>query len=316
MPLPWLGPLSAFLIENRDGSLTLFDTGLGSRTGVQGLFDAIEHAGRRIEEVTRILVSHAHVDHYGAARPLVERSGARVVMHRFDAPKLLATTDMAERNARYLERYRRCGVPAREAERVVQDFNRMEKAGIRLDPGMIDFVEDGHIFEFARCAVTALQTPGHSRGMLTLHIPEARILLSSDLLLQVTSPNPALDVGQDAEPDPRSLVDYLASLRRIESLGPIDWAFPAHGEPFRDIGETIASLRRGFERRQARIDTALRTGESTAYDLIPAVFARHRDGDTFFTLSEVEGALEVMEAEGRAARREAAGVEVWRRAGV
>src|SRR5574340_420953 len=46
--------------------------------------------GRRFDEVTRIVVSHGHVDHYGAARFVQERHGGElpVFVHPADAGKI------------------------------------------------------------------------------------------------------------------------------------------------------------------------------------------------------------------------------------
>src|SRR4051812_9731710 len=64
IPVPFVqagGPVNAYLIDNPDGTLTLFDAGLGTAEAEAALLRGFAEAGRRLEEVREILVSHGHV---------------------------------------------------------------------------------------------------------------------------------------------------------------------------------------------------------------------------------------------------------------
>ncbi len=68
----------------------MWDSGLGSPEAEAALEEGFRRLGRRFEEVTRILVSHGHVDHYGAARFVQERHGGAVPVraHPADIAKI------------------------------------------------------------------------------------------------------------------------------------------------------------------------------------------------------------------------------------
>ncbi len=104
------------------GALTLVDCGVwrpaadGSDTGLAGLERGLRTAGFELRDVSRIVVTHAHIDHYGLAGRLMELTGAELWMH--------AMTDLDCEKYRHLDTailrrrdmYADHGVP--EAERV------------------------------------------------------------------------------------------------------------------------------------------------------------------------------------------------------
>ena len=77
VPTPWaVGPVNVYLVE--DDPLTLIDTGPIEASALAQLESALAARGHRTEDVGRVIVSHQHVDHWGLAQHLVERSGAEL----------------------------------------------------------------------------------------------------------------------------------------------------------------------------------------------------------------------------------------------
>ena len=71
--------VNCYLIEDTDG-LTLVDAGLPAVWRPLG--HAVRALGRRPEDIKALVLTHAHFDHVGAARRLVERLGVPVYAHR------------------------------------------------------------------------------------------------------------------------------------------------------------------------------------------------------------------------------------------
>ncbi|MEZ4519176.1 MAG: MBL fold metallo-hydrolase [Chloroflexota bacterium] len=67
------GMANCYLCRDADG-LCLIDTGMPRDT--DAIFDAIEEIGRAPEDVTRILITHADIDHAGGLSKCLDRTGA------------------------------------------------------------------------------------------------------------------------------------------------------------------------------------------------------------------------------------------------
>src|SRR4051812_29087443 len=77
MPTPYaIGPVNAYLVEG--DPLTLIDAGFNMPEGEEALFGTLSDHGIAPEDMGRILVTHAHPDHYGLVHVVQERSHAPV----------------------------------------------------------------------------------------------------------------------------------------------------------------------------------------------------------------------------------------------
>src|SRR5215208_6122881 len=95
VPIPFPqagGPVNVYLVEEAGGGLLMWDAGLGTHEAQAVLEDGFRRLGRRFADVSRILVSHGHVDHAGAARFVQERHGGDLPVHGHpaDAAKYVA----------------------------------------------------------------------------------------------------------------------------------------------------------------------------------------------------------------------------------
>jgi metallo-beta-lactamase class B len=75
----WVG---AYLIDTGEG-LILIDTGIAESLYL--MLDSIYRLGYRMENIKKILLSHAHLDHFGGAASLHALTGAPLYMSREDA---------------------------------------------------------------------------------------------------------------------------------------------------------------------------------------------------------------------------------------
>ena len=76
--------INTFALVDADGQVTLIDTGL--KSAPKRIIAALAAIGKRPQDVTRIVLTHAHLDHAGGARRLLEETGlGGVSIHEDDA---------------------------------------------------------------------------------------------------------------------------------------------------------------------------------------------------------------------------------------
>ncbi|MBV9355999.1 MAG: MBL fold metallo-hydrolase [Chloroflexi bacterium] len=107
--------------------------------------------------ITRIVASHAHLDHIMAVRPVAATTGAPFLLHEAD-----------------LEIARALPASAR------QWLGREEPP----PPTPAGFTADGDDLEVAGLTLKVLHTPGHTPGSISLYMPEAGLLFSGDTLFR------------------------------------------------------------------------------------------------------------------------------------
>jgi glyoxylase-like metal-dependent hydrolase (beta-lactamase superfamily II) len=306
VPIPFPqagGPVNVYLVEDAGGGFLLWDAGLGSPEAEATLEEGFRRLGRRFDEVTRIFVSHGHVDHYGAARFVQERHGGDLPVHAHpaDASKIAEDGwDWRDRATVYSAHLAKLGVPPEGLLRSEREGARSFSLARRVR--QVRPLVEGDRIRTRHLELRALHMPGHTPGLVCLYDAGHRLLLSGDHVLEKVSPNPLIELGPDGEEGYfRPLVAYLESLTRTRALE-LDLVLPGHGPPFAGHRAVIDRLVAFYGTRQARIRALLDAAPATPYELSLALFPKARPAETFLTLSETIANLEVMEARGEVVR--------------
>jgi glyoxylase-like metal-dependent hydrolase (beta-lactamase superfamily II) len=311
VPIPFPqagGPVNVYAIEEAGGGLALFDSGLGSAEAHAALEEGFRRMGRRFDEVTRIVVSHGHVDHYGGARFVQERhgqGGPPVFAHPADLPKVIEGWRWRDRAPAYSAYLARLGVPAE----VIRATEAAGEKSFHLAPRVPEArpIGDGERIRARHLDLEVLHMPGHTPGLVCLYDRARRLFFSDDHLLQKVSPNPLIELGPNGEEGFfRPLPAYLESVRRMHALE-VDLVLPGHGPPFSGHRAVIDRLVEFYGKRQARLRELLAPRPLTAWDLCRALFPWVKPGEAFLTMSETIANLEVLEARGEVVRAEVAG---------
>lgn len=303
VPVPFVeagGPVNVYAIDNADGSLTLFDSGVNTEEGFAALERGAELAQVDLGRLSRIIISHGHVDHFGNAQRLAQRTGAKVFVHEGDRAKL-----RGERYFAMLVQHADYFVHLGVSRELLDSLVKRARAGLEgdvIEERWLEPLVDGQLFRFKHFDARVEFCPGHTPGLCCLYAPAQRLFFASDHLLARVSPNPLLDLSQGVgETKFLSLVSYMRSARRVRDLA-IDCVLPGHGEAFTGHRSLVDGLLEFYARRQDKLLGWLRTRPATAYELTEALFVRRDLGRLVLMLSEVLANVEVLESEGRVAR--------------
>lgn len=77
-------PIGQAYLWRDDDELTLIDA--GNVHAAPEIEEAIRRVGLRPDGIRRIVLTHCHRDHVGAAQEPADRYGAEVLAHRLDSP--------------------------------------------------------------------------------------------------------------------------------------------------------------------------------------------------------------------------------------
>ncbi len=262
--------VNSYLIEDGD-DLTVVDCGLWrpepDDQGLQALESAMNSAGYVLGDISRVVITHAHIDHYGLTGRLMELSGAELWMHQatdLDTEKYRhpETAELRRRDT-----YADHGVPESELATVAASLNRwmpylhsVVEASRRLS--------GGETFTVGSRELTVLHTPGHSLGHICLWSATDGLLFSGDHVLGGVTPPVTFERGFDANP----LEGYLASLTLVRDLRP-QLVLPGHGKAFAEGARRVDAILRNKQRRLDQIRTMIESRPCTVTDIASMLVA-------------------------------------------
>ncbi|HEV2414515.1 MAG TPA: MBL fold metallo-hydrolase [Candidatus Dormibacteraeota bacterium] len=241
LPIPFEdGLVNVFLFTDGDEA-DLLDCGMNSEESVESIRRAVEHVGAR--RLRKLVVTHIHPDHYGAAGALAGEGRADLYMHRLEVPLVNPRYVELEHLVAEVRRYLVInGVPEEEvdvlsnSQRALSEVVKPADAAVQLD--------GAEVIRMGRWSLHVEWTPGHSPGHICLFERGSALLFAGDHILPELSPN----IGLHPQSTPDPLHDYLDGLQRMVALHPAQ-VFPAHGRPFTTVSERVVALTRHHRRR-------------------------------------------------------------------
>jgi glyoxylase-like metal-dependent hydrolase (beta-lactamase superfamily II) len=308
MPTPYaVGPVNAYLIEAEP--LTLVDAGINTPDAQNALVLALAGAGYFVESIERILITHAHPDHYGLLPYLQEASGATVYFPEREVARVRDRQMLFEVGRLLVE----AGMPLDLLFKM--DQQRKKDPAPKVPHEEVVLVKDGDTFAFTTddgsFELEALLMPGHTGGHVVYFDHDSKTMFAGDQLLPDVSPNPLLEPSLD-EPGQRrrSLEEYLASLERMAGMG-VALAYPGHGAPVRDPQRLIESTIEHHLKRKAAVAQRLGPDGKTPYEIAQEVYPHVSGYDTFLAVSEIVAHLDLVVHDGNAVVEERDGVTYY-----
>lgn len=280
----WPASANVLLVRDPDGAY-LVDAGCGQEEVYLRLKEFIAGQGLSITDIHTVVLTHAHPDHMGALRFLLDEISPRIFLHPVeiplaaDPPQLNRTFDM-ELPLRY-------GINPFNLDRpdILEYFSGlcpMAKADAThaIDP-------DGEL-ALGRFTFRVIVTPGHANGLVSLFEPQSGMLFTADAVG---------DVVAWYSPSSGGLTGFLAGLDRLAAL-PASFVVPSHGDvsgtPLVEVEKTRARLLR----REEKILGELGGGAVPFPELSSRVFANPMI--VFFPGPQIlQCHLDKLEAEGR-----------------
>lgn len=172
-----------FYSTELDGGLALFDTGPPTAEGEAYLLENID-----LKRLKYLFITHCHVDHYGLANFLLQRSDAEVFIPRRDAIKFQRH---AERMACMGELLGGYGFGEEFTVQLQESFERNKI--FPATPERFCIVEEQE--ELSEVGICYLACPGHSQSDLVYLVDDSAV--TGDILLRNIFQAPLLDIDLD-----------------------------------------------------------------------------------------------------------------------
>lgn len=241
-------PVNLYVITGSDG--LIFDGGYGSRGCLRQFHRAYREINRLCSErgienrITRILLSHAHADHFSGLSRLSRKYSLDIILT--ERMSKIITDSKTYRNSYAVKKEKqRAGLRLMLRNILLRFASSLEFLVYRIYWG-IDYVKspDVIIKEETKIQINGeewdiFHSPGHSDDHVTLYNGNTGVLFSGDNIMR------SINVWLGP---PRSDLDmYDSSLQRVLSLPKLELILPAHGSPVtapRDRTAAILSWRK------------------------------------------------------------------------
>ncbi|MES2765556.1 MAG: MBL fold metallo-hydrolase [Bacteroidota bacterium] len=161
-----LGPVNVFVIE--DNGLTLIDS--GHKGSTDKIFGAIRKAGKNVNDIKQLILTHSHPDHAGSAAEIKRRLKIPVLAHKADAELM------------------KKGIAGRLPHNVSTDIaNRIifhlfiKNSENKIEALEVDTKLEGNEVLPIAGGLQVVHTPGHSAGHIALFLKKQDLLIAGDI---------------------------------------------------------------------------------------------------------------------------------------
>jgi len=246
----------------RDGGETvLVDCGWNTDSAYAALEAGMQEHGSHPSEISRLVITHVHPDHYGMAGRLKQKSSCNVMIHEKDAEvitdRYFAPKNLTEQMGRFMEMN---GVPPLDSPGM--SMGSMGMLGmVAAVPPDTQF-QGGEVLKVGQFEFEIIWTPGHSPGHICLYEPNHKILLTGDHILPTITPNVSIHAQTHGSP----LGDYMRSLEKLVDLD-VKWVLPAHEFDTKDLKKRIIEIEQHHVVRLDEMAKCVDRGGSTAWEV-------------------------------------------------
>ena len=248
-------PLQAFpnfwaygYLVQKEGSNYLIDCGSGTDASHEDLLTGLEQAGLQPSDLTYILLTHAHIDHFGGLSKLRPLTNAKIGCHELDLQTVAHHEARLALISRRLASFLAETGLAEETRDSLLSIYRFTKAIYQSVP--VDFTYNTMSEHLP--ALEMIHLPGHCPGHVAMRLDD--VIFCGDMVVEGVTPH----LSPESINPYGGLDHYLASLIRFQ-----EWAKDArlilngHDDPITDLHAQIENTHRNIIRRVSKAIEAL-----------------------------------------------------------
>jgi len=240
----------------KDDMRVLIDCGSGTDSSHENLLSGLQQAGLRPPDLTHILLTHAHIDHYGGLSKLKPLTNAQIGVHELDLQTIAYHESRLALISRRLASFLTDSGLAKETRDQLLGIYRFTKAIYQSVP--VDFTlrqAQGGAYEAVDMRVgpfEMIHLPGHCPGHVAIRLDD--VIFCGDMVVEGVTPH----LYPETISPYNGLDHYLESLVRFQH-----WAKDArlilngHDDVITDLPAKIEATRQNLIRRMSKAIKAL-----------------------------------------------------------
>ncbi len=237
----------AYVIQ-KNGFCALIDTGSGTETSHKNLLEGLARARLQPSELTHVLLTHAHIDHFGGLAKLRSIIQAKFGVHELDFQTVVHHEARLAVIGRRLSSFLAETGLGEEAREHVLSMYRLSKAIYQSTP--VDFTYEAIGMQLG--PLEFIHLPGHCPGHVAMRLDD--VVFCGDMVVEGVTPH----LSPESINPYSGLDHYLASLSRLQH-----WAKDArlvlngHNEVITDLAGQIVLTKQNIIRRVGKAVAAL-----------------------------------------------------------
>jgi len=236
-----------YVVQKNDYCI-LIDSGSGTEASHKNLLDGLGRVGLTPSDLTHIMLTHAHIDHYGGLSKLRSMTDAKIGVHELDLQMVAHHEAMLALIGRRLASFlAETGLAEGTREQILSIY-RFSKAIYQSTP--VDFTFEAidmqlGPFEF-------IHLPGHCPGHVAIRVDD--VIFCGDMVVEGVTPH----LSPESINPYSGLEHYLESLTRLQY-----WAkganliFNGHNDVITNLPAQIESTKQNISRRIGKAIDAL-----------------------------------------------------------
>jgi len=296
MPMPMaLDHINVYLLRDGDG-WALVDTGLGIPATFE-LWEKIFAQKLAGQPLTRVICTHCHYDHAGAAWWLQQRFGVPLLMTygEFMMLRSLMGPPPDPLPEAHREFYVRAGVSSEELDSMLTAMRK--DPFMPRQPSHYQRIHPGELLQIGERQWRIVLGEGHSPEHACLYCEDEGILLAGDQVLPRITSNVMVS---PIEPEGNPLKLWIDSLHRLGELPADTLVLPSHQGVFYGLHERLVQVHEHHAEQFALLTGHLgQVGCATAAELVPVLFPRLRSPvDRLMALGETIAHLNLLHQDG------------------
>lgn len=226
----------------------LIDAGSGTESSHTNLLDGLQQAGLAPTDLTHILLTHAHIDHYGGLCKLRPITDAQIGVHELDMQTVAHHEARLALIGRRLASFLAESGLAEETRDQILSMYRFSKAIYQSTP--VDFTYESRNMQLG--PLEFIHLPGHCPGHVAIRVDD--VVFCGDMVVEGVTPHLS----------PESINPYSGLDHYLESLSHFQhWAKDArlilngHDDVITDLPAQIEATKQNIVRRMSKAVAAL-----------------------------------------------------------